>query len=116
MLGLPGSCPADPELPGGAELGKFKSISLLARGSKRSRTGDETRCFLFYPQTKKQSLECHTLSSPRKNKVRLDKSKGKVMLVVFFDYQELVYYEFIKEGLLLINRYTKKYLCAFVMR
>ncbi|UYV62581.1 hypothetical protein LAZ67_2001179 [Cordylochernes scorpioides] len=61
-------------------------------------TGDETWYFLFYPQTKKQSLEWHTPSSPRKKKVRLDKSKGKVMLVVFFDYQGLVYYEFIKEG------------------
>ncbi|UYV69727.1 hypothetical protein LAZ67_7000491 [Cordylochernes scorpioides] len=61
-------------------------------------TGDETGCFIFDPQTKKQSLEWHTPSSPRNKKVRLDKSKGKVMLVVSFDYQGLVYYEFIKEG------------------
>ncbi|UYV75496.1 hypothetical protein LAZ67_13000404 [Cordylochernes scorpioides] len=33
--------------------------------------------FFFYPQTKIQSLEWHTPSSPRKKKVRLDKSKGK---------------------------------------
>ncbi|UYV74766.1 hypothetical protein LAZ67_12000886 [Cordylochernes scorpioides] len=69
-------------------------------------TGDETWCFLFDPQTKKQSLEWHTPSS-RKKKVRLDKSKGKVMLVVFFDYQGLVYYEFIKEGFT-INKQTYK--------
>ncbi|UYV64529.1 hypothetical protein LAZ67_3001112 [Cordylochernes scorpioides] len=48
--------------------------------------------FLFTKQ--KQSLEWHTPSSPRKKKVRLDKYKGKVMLVLFFDYQGLVYYEF----------------------
>ncbi|UYV72142.1 hypothetical protein LAZ67_9001952 [Cordylochernes scorpioides] len=40
-------------------------------------TGDETWCFLFDPQTKKQSLEWHTPSSPRKKKVHFDKSKGK---------------------------------------
>ncbi|UYV66985.1 hypothetical protein LAZ67_4003560 [Cordylochernes scorpioides] len=66
--------------------------------SKRIITGNETWCFLFDPQTEKQSLEWHTPSSPRTKKVCLDKSKGKVLLVVFFDYQGLVYYEFIKEG------------------
>ncbi|UYV69360.1 hypothetical protein LAZ67_6003316 [Cordylochernes scorpioides] len=34
----------------------------------------------------------------RKKKIRLDESKGKVLLVVLFDYQGLVYYGFIKEG------------------
>ncbi|UYV70760.1 hypothetical protein LAZ67_8000504 [Cordylochernes scorpioides] len=72
--------------------------------------------FFLIHKPKKQSLEWHIPSSPRKKKVRPDKSKGKVMLVVFFDYQRLVYYEFIKSGLLLINRHTKKYLCAFKKR
>ncbi|UYV82453.1 hypothetical protein LAZ67_21002238 [Cordylochernes scorpioides] len=40
-------------------------------------------------------------------KVRLDKSEGKVMLVVSFDYQGLVYYEFIKEGIT-INKQAYK--------
>ncbi|UYV62485.1 hypothetical protein LAZ67_2000755 [Cordylochernes scorpioides] len=44
---------------------------------KTIKTGDETWCSLFNPQTKKQSLEWHTPSSPRKKKIRLDKSKGK---------------------------------------
>ncbi|UYV64875.1 hypothetical protein LAZ67_3002226 [Cordylochernes scorpioides] len=70
-------------------------------------TGNETWCFLFDPQTKKQSLEWHTPSSPRRKKVCLDKSKGKVMLVVFFDYQGIVYYEFIKEGVT-INKQAYK--------
>ncbi|UYV64665.1 CLCN3 [Cordylochernes scorpioides] len=41
---------------------------------------------------------------------RLDKSKGKVMLVVFFDYQGLVYYEFIKEGVTINKQAYKKIL------
>ncbi|UYV77291.1 hypothetical protein LAZ67_15000367 [Cordylochernes scorpioides] len=73
-------------------------------------TGDETWCFLFDPQTKEQSLEWHTPSSPRKKKVRLDKSKGKVRLVVFFDYQGLVYYEFIKEGVTINKQAFKEIL------
>ncbi|UYV66810.1 hypothetical protein LAZ67_4002933 [Cordylochernes scorpioides] len=70
-------------------------------------TGYETWCFLIDPQTKKPSLEWHKPSSPRKKKVRLDKSKGKVMLVVFFEYQELFYYEIIKEGVT-INKQADK--------
>ncbi|UYV72789.1 hypothetical protein LAZ67_10000736 [Cordylochernes scorpioides] len=73
---------------------------------KTIKTGDKTWCF-FYPQTKKQSLEWHTPSSLRKKKVRLDKSKGKLMLVVFFEYQGLVYYEFIEEGVTINNQAYK---------
>ncbi|UYV71810.1 hypothetical protein LAZ67_9000508 [Cordylochernes scorpioides] len=78
--------------------------------SKRIITGDETCCFLFDPQTKKPSLEWHTPSSPRRNKVCLDKSKGKVMLVVFFDYQRFVYYEYIKEGVTINKQVFKEIL------
>ncbi|UYV61954.1 hypothetical protein LAZ67_1007156, partial [Cordylochernes scorpioides] len=66
----------------------------------------------FYPQTKKQSLEWHIPSSPRKKKVRLDKSKGKVMFVVFFDYQGLVYYKFIKDGVTINKQAYKEILVS----
>ncbi|UYV78658.1 hypothetical protein LAZ67_16002311 [Cordylochernes scorpioides] len=61
-------------------------------------TGNKNGAFFLIHKQKKQSLEWHTPSSPRRKKVCLDKPKGKVMLVVFLDYQGLVYYEFIKEG------------------
>ncbi|UYV64534.1 hypothetical protein LAZ67_3001123, partial [Cordylochernes scorpioides] len=54
--------------------------------------------FFFIHKPKKQSLEWHTPSSPRKKKVRLDN---------IFDYQGLVYYEFIKEGVT-INKQAYK--------
>lgn len=65
---------------------------------KKIVTGDETWCFLYDPQTKRQSSEWKTKTSPRKEKFRLDKSRGKVMLEVFFDYKGLIHYEFIPEG------------------
>lgn len=61
-------------------------------------TGDETWCFLYDPQTKRQSAEWKSKNSPRKQKFRLDRSRGKVMLEVFFDYSGLIHYEFIPEG------------------
>jgi hypothetical protein len=45
-------------------------------------TGDETWCFLYDPQLKQQLA---TWKSPRKEKPRQDRSKGKVMLELFFD-------------------------------
>ncbi|UYV64123.1 hypothetical protein LAZ67_2006622 [Cordylochernes scorpioides] len=48
-------------------------------------TCDEKWCSILVPQTKKETLEWNTPSSPKKKKVNLDKSKEKVMLVVFID-------------------------------
>ncbi|GBN56425.1 hypothetical protein AVEN_260882-1 [Araneus ventricosus] len=64
---------------------------------KKVVTGDETWCFLYDPQTS-QSSEWKAKTSPRKEKFRLDKSRGKVMLEVFSDYKSVIHYEFIPEG------------------
>lgn len=61
-------------------------------------TGDETWCFLYDPQGKRQSSEWKSPSSPRGCKTRLDRSKGKVMLIVFYDHMGIIHYEFIPEG------------------
>lgn len=42
--------------------------------------------------------EWHKQNKTRKQKFRLDRSRGKVMLEVFFDYRGLIHYEFIPEG------------------
>ena len=61
-------------------------------------TGDETWCFLYDPQQKQQSITWKTPVSPRQKKPRQDKSKGKVMLELFFDSTGIVHTEFIPEG------------------
>ncbi|KAJ4442695.1 hypothetical protein ANN_04284 [Periplaneta americana] len=45
-------------------------------------TGDETWCFLYDPQLKRQSATWKTPLSPRQKKPRQDRSKGKVKLSV----------------------------------
>jgi len=61
-------------------------------------TGDETWVFAYDPETKLQSSEWHTTSSPRPKKSRVVKSQLKVMLIVFFDNEGLVHWEFVPNG------------------
>ncbi|GFW22262.1 protein GVQW3 [Trichonephila clavipes] len=48
-------------------------------------TGDESWMFEYDPESKRQSCEWHTKSSPRPKKARKSKSRIKTMIIVFFD-------------------------------
>ncbi|XP_011859721.1 PREDICTED: histone-lysine N-methyltransferase SETMAR-like [Vollenhovia emeryi] len=61
-------------------------------------TGDETWCFEYDPETKRQSAEWHTNKSPRPKKARMSKSKHKSMLICFFDRRGVVHREFVPPG------------------
>ncbi|XP_011706123.1 PREDICTED: putative uncharacterized protein FLJ37770, partial [Wasmannia auropunctata] len=60
-------------------------------------TGDETWCFAYDPETKRQSSEWVGESSPRPKKLRFQKSRVKTMLIVFFDSSGIVYKEFVPQ-------------------
>ncbi|KAL4083495.1 hypothetical protein QTP88_028811 [Uroleucon formosanum] len=61
-------------------------------------TVNETWVFAYDPETKLQSSEWHTTSSPRPKKSRVVKSQLKVMLIVFFDNEGLIHWEFVPNG------------------
>ena len=61
-------------------------------------TGDESWVFAYDPETKMQSAEWHTASSPRQKKSRLVKSKEKVTFIAFFDIDGVVHHEFVPPG------------------
>lgn len=48
-------------------------------------TGDETWCFQYDPEIKRQSAEWKSKNSPQIKKTRKSPSKIKTMLIVFFD-------------------------------
>jgi hypothetical protein len=48
--------------------------------------GDETWCFAYNPSTKLQSPALVRGTSPRPKKFRFEKSRVKIMLVIFFDW------------------------------
>ncbi len=61
-------------------------------------TGDETWCYQYDPETKRQSMAWCSPSSPRPSKSRLQKSKVKTMLIAFFDSHGVIHKEFVPPG------------------
>ncbi|KAL4100983.1 hypothetical protein QTP88_021004 [Uroleucon formosanum] len=61
-------------------------------------TGDETWVYGYDPETKFQSSQWKTKFSPRPKKARQVRSNVKTMLIVFFDIEGIIYYEFVPHG------------------
>jgi hypothetical protein len=61
-------------------------------------TGDETWCFACDPETKRQSSEWVGETSLRLKKLKFQRFRVKVMLIIFFDSQDVVQKEFVPEG------------------
>jgi len=49
-------------------------------------------------ETKRQSAEWHTKSSPRLKKARMSRSRVKTMIIVFFDSRGILHKEFVPPG------------------
>ncbi|GFT38427.1 mariner Mos1 transposase [Trichonephila clavipes] len=63
---------------------------------KRIVTGDETWCYHYEPERKRDSMQWKHASSPPPKKFRAVKSAGKMLLTVFFDGQGPLIGEFLE--------------------
>ena len=61
-------------------------------------TGDESWLYDYDQDTKQQSLQWKTPSSPRPKKVRQVHSNIKSLLIIFFDIRGIVHKEFVPPG------------------
>lgn len=61
-------------------------------------TGDETWCFQYDPETKRQSAEWTHPEEPNPTKSRMKKSKIKSMLICFYDSKGIVHKEWLPTG------------------
>ncbi|KAM0734110.1 Mariner Mos1 transposase [Formica fusca] len=61
-------------------------------------TGDETWCFQYDPETKRQSATWKSPEEPKVQKTRQTPSKIKAMLIAFYNSKGLVLHEFLPSG------------------
>lgn len=75
-------------------------------------TGDETWVYGYDVETKTQSSQWKLPTEPRPKKARQVRSNVKVLLTVFFDYNGIVYHEFLPQG----QTVTKEYYLSVLRR
>ncbi|CAI6344606.1 unnamed protein product [Macrosiphum euphorbiae] len=73
-------------------------------------TGDETWVYGYDIETKRQSSQWKSVTSPRPKKARQVRSNVKTMLITFFDIKGLIYYEFVPTGQTVNQTYYKEVL------
>jgi len=73
-------------------------------------TGDETWVYGYDVETKMQSSQWVGKGSPRSKKAGMSQSKIKVMLVVFFDWNNIVHHEFVPCGQMINKQLYQKVL------
>ena len=61
-------------------------------------TGDETWVYGYDPETELQSSQWKSADSPMPKKARQVLSKVKFLLIVFFDMEGIVHYEYVSQG------------------
>lgn len=79
-------------------------------------TGDESWCYQYDPETKRQSTEWRSPSSPKQKKFRFQKSKIKVMLIAFFDSEGLIHHEFVPPGTTVTGQFYAEVLARLRQR
>ena len=72
---------------------------------KKIITGDESWFYGYNPETKQQSSHWQRPDEPRPKKARQSRSLVKSMLIIFFDCEGVVHYEFAPRG----QKITKEY-------
>ena len=77
-------------------------------------TGDESLVFQYDSETKRQSRQWKNVSSPRPKKARMQQSQVKVMLITFFDHQEMVHHELVPQGQTVNQHFCKEVLTRLV--
>lgn len=79
-------------------------------------TGDESWCFQYDPETKRQSMQWCSKSSPKPKKLRLQKSKVKTLLITFFDSDGVIHKEFLPSDTTVNAAYYKEVMSRLLKR
>lgn len=77
-------------------------------------TTDETWLFMYDPETKEQSKQWKTPSSPPPKKARVTKSAGKQMYIFFADIQGMILQHAVPTGMTVNARYYSRVFICFI--
>ena len=77
---------------------------------KKIITGGETWVYAYDVETKMQLLQLMGKGCPQPKKARMSRSKIKVMLVVFFDWKDIVHHEFVPRGQMVNKQFYQEVL------
>ena len=72
---------------------------------KKVITGDESQVYGYDPETKQQSSQQKRPDEPRPKKACQSRSHVKLMLIIFFDCEGVVHYEFSPRGQMINKEY-----------
>jgi len=78
-------------------------------------TGDETWVYKYDVETKMQSSQWLGKGSPRPKTARMSRSKIKVLLVVFFEWQGIVHQEFVPRGQIVNKQLYQEVLARLIL-
>jgi len=79
-------------------------------------TYDETWVFMYDLETKRQSVQWKSASSPRPKRTHMSHLKFKAMLIVFFDIQGIVMAEWVPSGQTVNQQYYIEVLTKLLER
>jgi hypothetical protein len=68
-------------------------------------TGDESWCFQFDSEMKRQSMEWRITNSPQQKEVKFQQSHVKTMLIFFFYVARNIHQKFVPEGIKVYSHY-----------
>jgi histone-lysine N-methyltransferase SETMAR len=98
----------------------FREVVAAARNDrnflKSIVMGDETWCFQYDPETKRQSAEWKSKNLPQAKKTQKVPSKIKTMLITFFDSKGIIHKEFVPFGQTVTGNYYLEVLKRLMVR
>ena len=77
-------------------------------------TVEKSWVFQYDPQTKQHNCQWKSVFAPRPKKAPTQRSQVKVMLITFFDHQEMMYHEFVPQGQAVNQHFYKEVLTCLV--
>jgi hypothetical protein len=80
------------------------------------KTGDESWCFMYDPETKRQRATWFSPKKPKAQKLKIQKLRVKTMLTAFFYAEGIIHHEFVPEKQIVNGKLYKEVIKKLITR